>query len=95
MTPKYVVADAKTLKHWNTTKLPRFLLTKEGEKEKANQTKEAEIQRDITTEPETEIQLELEQLLQETPAQIEPVQSRAPAPVPHKLKHKKKTQAQQ
>ena len=72
MTPRYVVADAKTLKHWNTTELPRFLLTEEGEKEKANQTKEAEIQRGKTTEPETEIQLELEQLPWDTPAQIDP-----------------------
>ena len=46
----------------------------------------------ITTEPGTETQLELVQLQRETPAQVEPVQARAPAPVPHKLKLEKKTQ---
>ena len=30
-TPRYMVANAKTLKHWNTDELPRFLINEEEE----------------------------------------------------------------
>ena len=55
---------------------------------------ETEIQRKKTTEQETEIQLELEQIPRYAPAQIEPVQTRAPAPVPQEQRHERKIQQQ-